>query len=110
MSWRVPPTSRLSGALITCGWRPSLQVGVWGCPDTSWGGQGGTGKSFVLPVSTAWFSSSSCSSKELPLIPVLNCYMFWEKPLVIFVFWLFHCLAVSVEDWDLEMWYKVPFQ
>lgn len=69
-----------------------------------------TGKSFVLPVSTAWLRSSNCFSKELPLIPVLNCYMFWEKPLAIFVIWLFHCLAVSMKDWDLEMWYKDPFQ
>lgn len=38
-----------------------------------------TGKSFVLPVSTAWLRSSNCFSKEFPLIPVLNCYMFWEK-------------------------------
>lgn len=33
----------------------------------------------MLLVSIAWITSSNCFSKELPLIPVLNCYMFWEK-------------------------------
>lgn len=115
MFWRVPLTSRSSGALTTSGWRPSLQVGGW---DDALVGTEGTGcgvkhyrqgNPLCSLVSIAWIRSRNCFSKELPLISVLNCYMFWEKPLVIFVFWMFD-VSVTMKDWDLKMWYKDPFQ